>query len=173
MPAVDCAKIASTEPKLKASCVDSPELEYVGFWLRVWATVIDSVLVAVILTPILRIYGGDTSWFDMYTSTAPSELLVNTVLPAIAVIIFWATRQATPGKMAIGASIVDANTGKRPTTGQFIGRYFAYYVSAIPLFLGFAWVGIDPRKQGWHDKLAGTVVVRARRGTESVQFKSQ
>jgi len=170
---MDCAKIAATEPQLKASCVHSPELEYVGFWLRVWATVIDSVLVAVILTPLLRFYGGDTSWFDMYTSTAPSELLLNTILPAIAIIIFWATRQATPGKMAIGASIVDADTGKRPTTAQFIGRYFAYYVSTIPLFLGFVWVGIDPRKQGWHDKLAGTVVVRARRGTESVQFKSQ
>src|ERR1700729_2450532 len=90
MAVMVCAKIAPTEPKLKASCVDSPELEYVGFWLRVWATVIDSVLVAVILTPVLRIYGGGASWVDMYTSTAPSELLVNTVLPAVAVIIFWA-----------------------------------------------------------------------------------
>jgi hypothetical protein len=33
-------------------------------------------------------------------------------------------------------------------------------------------VGIDARKQGWHDKLAGTVVVRPRRGVSSVQFKS-
>ncbi|RYY81863.1 MAG: RDD family protein, partial [Comamonadaceae bacterium] len=47
----------------------------------------------------------------------------------------------------------------------------AYFVSAIPLCIGFLWVAWDPRKQGWHDKLAGTVVVRARkRGPRPVQF---
>lgn len=163
----------TTEPKLKASCVDSPELEYVGFWLRVWASIIDSVLVMVILLPVLRVYHHDTDWLDLYTYTAPSGVFLNWVLPAAAVLVFWVTRQATPGKMAIGASIVDADSGKRPTTPQFIGRYLAYYVSAIPLFLGFLWVAIDVRKQGWHDKLAGTVVVRPRRGAAAVQFKSQ
>jgi len=153
--------------------VDSPELEYVGFWLRVWAAIIDSVLVMLILVPILRAYRGDTYWLDMYSGVGPTGVLVQWVLPAAAVLTFWVTRQATPGKMAIGATIVDADTGKRPTTAQFLGRYLAYYVSTIPLCLGFIWVGIDARKQGWHDKLAGTVVVRARRGTASVQFKSQ
>jgi uncharacterized RDD family membrane protein YckC len=56
--------------------------------------------------------------------------------------------------------IVDARTGEKPTTAQFIGRYLAYYISILPLFLGLIWVGIDKRKQGWHDKLAGTVVLR-------------
>lgn len=153
--------------------MDSPELEYVGFWLRVWATIIDTVLTLLILLPILRAYHGDAYWLDMYTDTGPSGVLVQWVLPALAVLIFWVTRQATPGKMAIGATIVDADTGKRPTTAQFLGRYLAYYVSTIPLFLGFLWVGIDARKQGWHDKLAGTVVVRPRHGAASVQFKSQ
>jgi uncharacterized RDD family membrane protein YckC len=64
--------------------------------------------------------------------------------------------------MAIGARIVDAKTGGKPSTGQLIGRYLAYYVSIFPLMLGLIWVGIDARKQGWHDKLAGTLVVRAR-----------
>jgi uncharacterized RDD family membrane protein YckC len=71
-------------------------------------------------------------------------------------------RQATPGKMAIGAKIVDAKTLGKPSTGQLIGRYFAYYLSSIVLLLGFIWVGFDARKQGWHDKLAGTLVVRSR-----------
>ena len=71
-------------------------------------------------------------------------------------------RQATPGKMAIGAKIVDAKTGGNASTGQLIGRYFAYYVSILPLMLGIIWVGIDPKKQGFHDKLAGTMVVRSR-----------
>ena len=74
---------------------------------------------------------------------------------------------------SIGARIVDAKTGDKPSTGQLIGRYFAYYVSVIPLFLGMVWVAFDPRKQGWHDKLAGTVVVRAKkRGPEAVRFGS-
>jgi uncharacterized RDD family membrane protein YckC len=62
--------------------------------------------------------------------------------------------------MITNLTIVDAETGYKPTTGQFIGRYFAYYVSIIPFLLGIIWVGIDKRKQGWHDKLAGTVVIR-------------
>ena len=154
--------------------MDSPELEYVGFWLRVWASIIDSVLVMVILLPVLRVYRHEADWPDLYTVKTPrARFCSNGVLPAVAVLIFWVTRQATPGKMAIGATIVDADTGKRPTTAQFFGRYLAYYVSMIPLFLGFIWVGIDARKQGWHDKLAGTVVVRPRRGGGTVQFKSQ
>jgi uncharacterized RDD family membrane protein YckC len=44
--------------------------------------------------------------------------------------------------------------------GQCIGRYFAYFLSFLGLCLGFMWVGWDERKQGWHDKLAGTLVVR-------------
>ncbi|WP_141737159.1 RDD family protein [Marinobacter sp. X15-166B] len=42
-------------------------------------------------------------------------------------------------------------------------------LSALPLCLGFIWVGVDKRKQGWHDKLAGTVVVRSI-GKEPVKF---
>ena len=45
---------------------------------------------------------------------------------------------------------------------QLIGRYLGYYVSTIPLMLGFLWVAFDARKQGWHDKMANTVVIRKR-----------
>lgn len=133
---------------------------YAGFWIRVWAAIIDTVLVSLILFPILiSVYGW--KYFDPGAFvTGPLDFLVSWVLPAIAVITFWILRSATPGKMVIGARIVDARTGARPSTAQFIGRYFAYFVSAFPLGLGLVWVGIDSRKQGWHDKLAGTVVVR-------------
>ena len=90
------------------------------------------------------------------------DLLINWVLPAVAVVMFWIYRQATPGKMVIGARIVDERTGGPPSTGQLVGRYLGYYVSMIPLCLGLLWVAFDARKQGWHDKLAGTVVVRDR-----------
>lgn len=73
--------------------------------------------------------------------------------------------------MAVSAKIVDAATGQAPTTAQFVGRYFAYFVSLLPLGLGYLWVAFDGKKQGWHDKLAGTVVVReARRSSRPAHF---
>jgi uncharacterized RDD family membrane protein YckC len=56
--------------------------------------------------------------------------------------------------------MVDADTGNTLSKGQAIGRYLAYYLALIPFGLGFLWVAFDKRKQGWHDKLAGTVVIR-------------
>ncbi len=146
------------------------ELEYAGFWSRVGATLIDTVLMALVTVPLLfSIYGRD--WLQTQTFVAgPAEFFVSYVLPAVIVIAFWARYLATPGKMAIGAEIVDARTGAKPRTTQLIVRYIGYYVSMLPLFLGYIWVAFDRRKQGWHDKLAGTVVVR-RKGDEQVRFE--
>lgn len=150
------------------------EIEYAGFWIRVWASIIDTVILMVIIVPILlSVYGTEYLGSEklMY---GPMDFLLNYVLPAAAIIAFWVYKSATPGKMAISATIVDAKTGKKPSMGQFIGRYFAYLLSAIPLGLGLIWVAFDKRKQGWHDKLAGTVVVRKRKtGTGYVKFESQ
>src|SRR5690606_41902881 len=88
------------------------------------------------------------------------DLLISYVLPAVAVILFWLYKRATPGKMAVSAQVVDAQTGNTLTTGQAVGHYFAYLLATLPLGLGLLWVAFDPRKQGWHDKLAGTVVIR-------------
>jgi uncharacterized RDD family membrane protein YckC len=154
------------------------ELEYVGFWPRVGAALIDTVLLMVILWPLLTwIYGAEywaaseLSISELFRVHGPADVLLNWVAPAIAIVLFWIYRQATPGKMAIGARIVDAKTGGKPSTAQLVVRYLGYYVSTIPLLLGLIWVGFDPRKQGWHDKLAGTVVVRPKvRGTQAVKF---
>jgi uncharacterized RDD family membrane protein YckC len=141
----------------------SPDLEYVGFWLRVVAALIDTVLLLLVCVPIVSLIYGEEYWTSPEMIAGPADFLINWVLPAIAVVLFWIYRQATPGKMAVGARIVDARSGERPSTGQLIGRYFAYYVSILPLFLGLLWVGWDRRKQGFHDKLANTVVVRTTR----------
>jgi uncharacterized RDD family membrane protein YckC len=146
-----------------ATGIDEGEVEYVGFWPRLGATIIDSILVIVICYPLLTLIYGKQYWSSTALVQGPADLLLNWVLPAIAVVLFWVYRQATPGKMAIKARIVDARTGGRPSTAQLIGRYFAYYLSAIPLMLGFLWIAFDARKQGWHDRLANTVVVRPRR----------
>lgn len=136
------------------------ELEYVGFWPRVGASLIDTILLGVIIWPILTAFYGESYWTSESFIQGPMDFLLSWVFPAVAVILFWVAKQATPGKMAVSAKIVDAKTGNAARTGQLIGRYFAYYLSLIPLGLGFIWVAFDERKQGWHDKLAGTVVVR-------------
>ena len=149
------------------------DLKYAGFWIRVWASIIDTVLISIITIPILlAIYG--TQYFESENIIeGPMDFLISWVLPAIAVITFWVYKAATPGKMAISSKIVDAQTGDQPSTGQFVGRYFAYIVSLLPLGLGIFWVAFDKKKQGWHDKLAGTVVVRKKNsGPEPVAFKN-
>jgi uncharacterized RDD family membrane protein YckC len=153
---------------------ESTEFEYVGFWLRVWASLIDTVLMLIVIFPILFAIYGSEKLASGVTLSGPANILISYVLPAIVVILFWIARQATPGKMAIGATIVDAKTGGKPSLRQDLIRYAGYFVSTIPFCLGLIWVGIDKRKQGWHDKLAGTVVVRRKkRGAEPVKFEGQ
>jgi uncharacterized RDD family membrane protein YckC len=141
---------------------DAHSLQYVGFWRRVLASLIDTVLLAAVTIPVLLLWYG-TSLFALRLSESglagPFDFLMQYVVPMLAVIGFWHYKQATPGKMAVDARIVDARTGGRPSLGQCVGRYFAYVLSALPLGLGFIWIAFDRRKQGWHDKLAGTLVV--------------
>jgi uncharacterized RDD family membrane protein YckC len=147
------------------------EQEYAGFWIRTGAAIIDTILILIIIIPILTVIYGKDYWMNESFSQGIWDVLLNYIVPAIAVIIFWVYKSATPGKMALRLKIVDAKTGEKPSTGQFIGRYLGYYVSMIPLFLGIIWVGIDKRKQGWHDKLAGTVVIRNNK-KEPVRFET-
>lgn len=151
--------------------MENSDLEYAGFWVRTWAAVIDSLLLIAVLAPVLTAIYGWSYWDSSKLVQGPADVLVSWVAPAVAVLVFWIVRQATPGKMAVSTRIVDARTGNNPTTAQLVIRYLGYYVSMIPLFLGIIWIAFDRRKQGWHDKLAGTVVVRQKAGsTEPVRF---
>jgi uncharacterized RDD family membrane protein YckC len=175
---------------IRAMVDRQPELQYVGFWARVGASLVDTVLALIIVLPVMRLVFGHVSDLSELGLSASSlsgsdliravlsspgagesavahseRFLIEWLLPAIAVIAFWMARQATPGKMLIGARIVDAHTGAKLGAGQAIVRYLGYFVSTIPFGLGLIWVGLDRRKQGWHDKIAATVVVRTRAGS--------
>ena len=134
-------------------------MKYAGFWIRVAASIIDSIILVLITSPILySIYGKE--YFKSQDLVAGFwDVILKWVFPAIAVIVFWIYKSATPGKMILGIKIVDFKTGNPPSTSQSIVRYLGYYVSMIPLMLGIIWVAFDEKKQGWHDKLAGTVVI--------------
>lgn len=137
-------------------------VQYVGFWVRVAASLIDTVLILVVIVPVaLLVVGKD--YFDPLRGVWSLKILLEWIFPAVAVVVFWIYRSATPGKMVFSAVIVDAATLGKPSAGQLVGRYLGYFVSTLPFGLGLFWVGWDKRKQGWHDKLAGTVVIRAPR----------
>lgn len=151
--------------------MDEIDVEYAGFWVRVVATIIDTLLLMIISYPILiSIYG----WAYLRSEkivAGPADLLITWILPVVAAIWFWSQKQATPGKAALSLRVLDADSGKSLSIGQGLGRYLGYFISVIPLGLGLIWVGLDRKKQGWHDKLARTVVVRAKkRGPEPVRF---
>lgn len=138
------------------------EVEYGGFWIRLWASVIDSALIVFLLGPLMRAVFGPEYLKSTTGVAGPLDDLVGIVLPAVAIVVFWVYKSATPGKMAMHLRIADAVTGNPPTVKQSIGRYLGYYVSMLPFFLGFVMIVFDKRKQGLHDKLAGTVVLRER-----------
>lgn len=136
-------------------------VQYVGFGSRFLASIIDSVLVVMLTLPILySIYGAE--YFETDASfKGSSDFIISYILPVLVVILFWIYKSATPGKMLVSAKIVDAKTGNQPTPLQCITRYLGYYVSMFALGLGFLWILWDDKKQGWHDKMAGTVVIHS------------
>lgn len=133
--------------------------KYAGFWIRVAAALIDTLLIMVIIAPALSAFYGIEYWTESRGQFEPADILLNYVFPALAIIVFWIYKSATPGKLMFGIEIIDAESGGKLTTAQCVGRYLSYYVATLPLLLGLIWVAFDKRKQGWHDKLAGTLVI--------------
>lgn len=136
-----------------------PNIEYAGFWIRVLASVLDSLLLLMIVIPLLLIFYGPGI---LFATESPGLVydFINYGLPLIVIVVFWQYRSATPGKIMMGIYIVDEKTLQNPPFGRLLLRYLGYYVSIIPLLLGLIWVGIDKRKQGFHDKIAGTLVIK-------------
>ncbi|MES2279885.1 MAG: RDD family protein [Pseudomonadota bacterium] len=147
-------------------------LEYVGFWPRLGATVIDVLLQLLITLPLTYAIYGRLSSSNENLFMGFSDVVVNLILPAVLVIWLWLRFGATPGKMAMSAKIVDADSGKPLSLIQSVIRYVGYFVSLIPFGVGYLWIAFDRRKQGWHDKMANSVVVRPS-GNEPVKFAEQ
>jgi uncharacterized RDD family membrane protein YckC len=146
----------------------SGELEYVGFWARAGAALIDALLFLALPVPLLfLLYGRDILGLEsQYSGTI--DLVIAVALPALVMLAFWTARQTTPGKMLISAVIIDERTAQPPSISQHFGRFLAFFLLVLPFGLGALWIAIDRKKQGWHDKLAGTVVVRVRKPRRSI-----
>ena len=165
---------------------------YGGFWVRAVAVTIDFVILVALILMIGFIDSDEffadpeplpefdgllawwAAWVDLILNLDPGY--DNAVLNWLSVlvgpvyfILFNCLTSATPGKLALGLVIVDAETGEKPTVGQFIGRNAAAYLSTVPLCLGYLWVAWDKKKQGFHDRLAVTLVVKKSAGPEKAQ----
>ncbi|NOH52064.1 RDD family protein [Vibrio coralliilyticus] len=134
--------------------------EYAGFWIRFAASLIDTVLLLLLITPLMHWVYGEVYWSSDDFLLGGWDLVLNWICPLIATVAFWVYRSATPGKMALKLEVLDADTGHRLTLSKSVIRYLAYYISAIPLCLGFIWIAFNGKKRGWHDLIANTVVVR-------------
>jgi uncharacterized RDD family membrane protein YckC len=135
--------------------VRGDDVTYLGFWARVLASIIDNILIGVACIPLMFILSRKTSE-EVILSTYDVATMVISIG---AVLLFWQFKQSTPGKMVFGARIVDAQTLGKPGFGQLLLRYVGYFPSFTVLCLGFAWVAFDRKKRGWHDLMAGTVVI--------------
>ena len=125
--------------------------EKIGFGRRLVAVLIDAVILAIVNQILSGATGQDP--------TASSGL--STLIGIAYTIGFWLTWNGqTPGKRVMGIRIVKAD-GTPFGLVPAILRYVGYFVSAIVLLIGFIWILFDKDKQGWHDKIAGTYVVKA------------
>ena len=129
---------------------------YAGFWIRVFANVLDVLILAAL---------NGAAALLMSKPPVPShgpEVQLGPVLAPLLVVGFWIARGATPGKMLLGIRIIDSRTGRAPSVWQCVGRYLMALVSIACAGIGYLWIPLDARKQAWHDKVVGTVVIHTR-----------
>jgi uncharacterized RDD family membrane protein YckC len=91
---------------------------------------------------------------------ALSLTLTTFVVPGLYFVGFWGTLSRTPGMMALNLRIARAEDGGPLDLGRASLRFVGWILSEFVIFIGFIWAAFDPRKQGWHDKIARTFVVR-------------
>ena len=137
----------------------APGLVFGGFGARLVAYIIDIIIFGVIAT-ILLIIGTLVA----FASAGVGGVLIVFTLIAIASLAylpyFWATSGSTPGMRMMGLKVVRDADGGPITGGQAVIRLIGYWVSGAVFYLGYIWIFIDKRHRGWHDLIAGTVVVQ-------------
>jgi uncharacterized RDD family membrane protein YckC len=139
-----------------AATVPHAGLPRAGFWLRMGALALDFLLVAIV-THILY----DAVWHDRDSGGLPLVTL------AIYGAVMWALKGTTIGGSICGIHLVRLD-GKPIDWGTSIMRALSCFLSLIVAGLGFIWIAIDTDHQAWHDKVAGTVVVRTPKSTPIV-----
>jgi uncharacterized RDD family membrane protein YckC len=134
-----------------------PGLSYGGAGERLIAYLVDGLIVGAVNVVLVIV---------MLALLITAPVLI--VLPVAAIIsvslayfpYFWQVHGQTPGMRMFQLYVVRDRDGGPITAGQAILRLVGYWVDGLVFYLGFIWILIDSRKRGWHDLIAGTVVVK-------------
>lgn len=117
---------------------------YAGIFVRFFAFALDMTLISLIAY--------------LLSKSIPTLAFI---FPALYFIFFWSRYGggATLGMRLFRLHLVTAN-GLPLSLARACGRLFVFPLSFAIFYLGVIWIALDPRKQGWHDKLAGTFILR-------------
>jgi uncharacterized RDD family membrane protein YckC len=146
-------------------------VRYGGFWVRFVARMIDSFALSIVgwifQIPLLFLLPTDFKPGQDPTTILPRTFailgiatLLNIVLQIAYEVYFLSTRGATPGKMAFGLKVVRVD-GSGISKGLATGRFFAAWVSAMTLMIGYIMAGMDDEKRALHDRICDTRVIYA------------
>ena len=139
--------VAEPPPVYEAAAAQA-SVEYMGFWIRLLAVIIDSFLVGVV---------------DGILTAITGVPFLGLPIPYLYYVLFTGLKGQTLGKMALRIQVVDAQ-GNVPGLGRAALREIVgKLVSGLVILLGFFWIGWDRQKRGWHDHIARTYVVRKQR----------
>ncbi len=138
----------------------APAANYGGFWIRVVAYIIDGVIIGVVAGIIDAILHINLTDPQNPSYGAGSGAGVNLVLSFAYFVGMWTYQGATLGQRIFKLKVVDANTGQPIAFGKAAVRWIGLLVSFLVCFVGVIWVAFDARKQGWMDKIAGTLVIQ-------------
>ena len=135
--------------------------QYAGAWRRFGALLIDLFLVATIIgfgiLAWITVTQETPEWGARFVNVWVTGTLTIAVLLKI---VLDAELKGTPGLHLVDCLLVDVHTGNAITLGQSVKRTLGTLLAILPALLGLAWMIWDKRKQGWHDKLGGAIVVR-------------
>ena len=139
--------VATARPSDRGA-VAMAETEYMGFWIRLAAAVIDGIIIGIIGGIIDAITG--VPYFSY-------------ILSLLYYVLFIGLKGQTPGKMALGIQVVTAQHEVPGVPRAILREVLGKLVSTVVILLGFFWIGWDRHKRGWHDHISGTYVIRKRR----------
>jgi uncharacterized RDD family membrane protein YckC len=160
-PAGQTPPLSSWNPPPPARVGPAAGVQYAGFGIRVVAFILDAIVLSVIAAALGPFAGTGTvvQTGTQFTVNYQASGL-QTLLGLVYFIGFWAWRGQTPGMIPFNLRVVMADTGQKPDIVHGLLRYVGLIISFLVIFLGVIWVAFDARKQGWHDKIASTVVIR-------------
>ncbi len=132
---------------------------YAGFWRRLAAAILDGIIIAIVLVPFSIALG-------VGRNSGASDSLYSLISLAISWGYPWyfiGAKGQTPGKMALSVKVIRKEDGQVPGyTKAFLREIVGKFISTLIFGLGFWWMIWDKDKQTWHDKIAGTVVIKTK-----------